>query len=165
MIDGGYGLFDGTLNPSAGSLITATRASTNVLDLLAGRDIGPGAGRNGQGQMLHCQVMAAFDNAATPTLQIQVQAAPNNSGSPGTYYTLIETDVILGSSLIVGARLLRIAWPDIQLNFPAGDGAPPRFLRLNYVVASGPFTVGSVMAWLGGDREERLIYPENYTTA
>lgn len=163
MIDGGYGLFDGSLNPSAGSLITITRASTNVLDLLVGRDIGAGIAYD---QELHVDVMAAFDNGATPTLQIQVQSAPDNgSGAPGSYTTLLETDVIPGSALIVGARIARYPWPVIQRNYPAGDTSPPRFLRLNYVVASGPFTVGSVMAYLNVDREERLIYPENYKTA
>jgi hypothetical protein len=167
MLDGGWGIFSGALaSPPTGQTITTTAVSTNVMDLMVGRDIGPGAGFNGQGQMLHAVVINAFDNGATPTLQIQIQAAPDNgSGAPGTYSTLLETDAISGSSLIAGARLLRTPWPDIQLNFPAGDIHPPRFLRLNYIVGSGPFTVGTLLAYLADEREERLIYPANFTTA
>jgi len=157
-------IFSGSA-PATGQAITATAVSTNVLDLLAGRDIGAG-NNNGMGQQLHCQVITAFDNGATPTLQIAVQAAPDNgSGSPGTYYDLLFSPVLTGAQLIVGARVFRVAWPDIQLKFPAGDTNPMRFLRLNYTVASGPFTTGSILAYLAAEREERLIYPNNYTSA
>lgn len=160
MIDAN-GLFDGTFNPPAGTALTVTRASTNVIDLLAGRDVGAGIAYD---QEIHVDVMQNFTGAGT--LQVQVQEAPDAGGGvPGTYYTIAETDNIALANLTVGARIARYAWPVIQQNYPAGDANPPRYLRLNYVVTGGPFTGGSLMAYLNADREERLIYRANYTVA
>jgi hypothetical protein len=160
MIDGNL-VFDGTLIPPVGAPLTVSRASTNVLDLLAGRDIGAGIAYD---QEIHVDVLVPFAGAGT--LQIQVQEAPDaGNNTPGTYYTIAETDAIPLASLVVGARIARYAWPVIQANYPAGDAAPPRYARLNYVVAGGPFTGGTLLAYLNADREERLIYRANFVVA
>lgn len=158
-------IFDGSVVPSTGAALTTSRASTNVLDMLAGRDVGAGIAQDLE---LHVDVMQAFTAAGGATLQIQVQEAPETSlgsGVPGTYYTIAETDALPVASLIVGARVARYSWPVIQLNYPAGDASPPRFLRLNYIVSTGPFTAGTLLAYLSADREEYLNYRANYVVA
>jgi hypothetical protein len=162
MIDANL-IFDGTLNPAAGVAITTSRASTNVLDLLAGRDIGAGLAYD---QEIRVDVMQNFAGVGA-SLQVQVQEAPDNgAGAPGTYYTIAETDAIVTASLLaLGRPIARYSWPVIQANYPAGDAAPPRFLRLNYVVAAGPFTGGSVLAYLNADRDSRVIYKANFVVA
>jgi hypothetical protein len=156
-------IFDGTLNPVAGIPLTAARASTNVIDLLAGRDIGAGLAYD---QEIRVNVMQNFAGAGA-TLQVQVQEAPDNgAGLPGTYYTIAETDAVPTATLIVGNRpIARYSWPVIQANYPPGDANPPRFLRLNYLVAGGPFTAGTILAYLNVDREARNTYKANYTVA
>lgn len=162
MIDGGWGIFDGTLNPSAGVAITSTAVSTNVLDLMVGTDIGAGLAYD---QELHVDVMVSL-TGNTGTLQVQLQAAPDNgSGAPGAYANLLLSPVYTIAQLTAGSRIVRYPWPVIQQAFGNSDVNPPRFLRLNYVVGSGPFTAGSVLSYLNVDREERLIYPQNYVTA
>lgn len=158
-------IFDGTLVPSTGAALTTARASTNVLDMLAGRDVGAGIANDLE---IHVDILQTFTAAGGATLNIQVQEAPETfvgSGIPGTYYTIAQTDAVAVANMVAGARICRYAWPVIQQSFPAGDAAPPRYLRLNYVVTTGPFTAGTILAYLSGDREEYLNYRANFTPA
>jgi hypothetical protein len=161
MLDGGYGIFDGTLNPSAGAALTVSRVSTNVLDLMVGRDIGAGLAYD---QELHMDVMAAFTAAGAATLQASIQG----SGDNVTFFDLLFSPVYAVANLVVGSRIFGFAVPIAQLNMPGLPPAQPtlpRYLRLSYVVSTGPFTAGSILAYLNVDREERLIYPKNYNAA
>lgn len=74
------------------------------------------------------------------TVTFSVAAAPDNgSYSPGTYYTLFQSDAYVGTNLVAGTVLL-FPLPPI----PEGLGtakALPRFYKCTYTVAS---TVGAL---------------------
>src|SRR4051812_33589370 len=88
---------------ATGTAITVTAVSTNVLDLHGaslipapsatvkpGRDIGAASGYS-QPRLL-VQATEAFAAVGAATLQVQVQAAPDNgAGAEGAYATYVET--------------------------------------------------------------------------
>lgn len=164
-------IFDGTLpttgvgSPVTGVAITAsatTQASTNVIDLLAARDLGADEPLG-----LHVFVTttnASTTNSATLTIDFQVSSA-----AAGTYYSLLTTPLYAASQLIAGAPLFRYALPLNQLqNAVAGVlNAPGRYLRLLYTVGTGVFTNLSVFSYISPrqDRQEFTVYKNNYTVA
>lgn len=160
-------MMDKQLQFSNGQAITATAASTNILDLLTsdldtttfnnapsstfgnatyfGQDLGLG---NGVGSP-HVVVMSGAAAFLTLTsLNIQFQGAPNNataqaSGNTSdlTFVTYIETGTI-GVALLTASKMIAdFAWPKRQI-----AAALPRFVRLNYVVAGSNATAGSLYA-------------------
>ena len=224
MLIDSYLLFD----PS-GSAITTTRVSTNVLDMLANRDLGGGYSKMG----VLATITAAFTaSAQNATLNVQLQGAPDNgSGSPGVYTTLAESSPIPIGQLVAGNKIAQFDLASVANN-PVGQASTtgtftsgassmtvasatgiqagmyingtgitpgtqvassytlgsttvpltavttaavtagavafssaipaPRFYQLNYVVANGPFTAGSVMAALVGDRDETVYYKSGF---
>jgi hypothetical protein len=158
-------IFDGTpasgQTPSAGVAITATRVSTNVLDLLTGRDIG-----SANPLAIHVDVLTTFTAAGAATLQIDYEVCDTVGG---TYLSILSSPIIPVAQLVAGTSIFRYPVPVNQvLNAAAGVlKTPGRFVRLNYVVATGPFTAGSVMAYLNPllDRDQYVSYPANYTAA
>lgn len=169
-------MLDNLLTFSNAQALTATAVSTNIVDLLAARDLGV----SGEGPPL--KVLITSDNAfASATnaglLQIQVQGAPDNgSGSPGTYYTMAETDALTVTQLNSGfnsaaAGTANAGTELFPINLPAipPGKAKPRFLRINYVVTVENFTAGHiVIATLAIGREQDPIaaaYPSGFTVA
>lgn len=150
MIDANL-IFDGTL-PNTGVAITATAASTNVLDFLVARDIS-----NADPDLeVRVEVMAAFTAAGAATLQIALQGSADNA----TFYDLILSPVMTKANLIVGAKVFRTKIPYDNLNNTAI--VPARYYRLNYTVATGPFTAGTVFSYLSADRPNTPVYPRNF---
>lgn len=161
----------------AGTLITVTAPSTNVLDLhgatllpafsatvLPGRDMGIGAS-GGVVPRLMIVTQAAFTAAGAATLNLQFQGAPDNgAGVPGAYVTYAETGVIAKATLVNGVRIFDIDWPRV-LTTPVAPANLPRFVRLNYVVATGPFQTGSVQAEVVLGRDDQMNYPAGATVA
>lgn len=151
-------IFDGTLNPTAGVAVTTTRVSTNVLDLLTGRDLGAGNIIE-----LHCQVLVAF--AACTSMQVSLEVCDTVGGS---YLAILFSPVIPVAQLIVGAPIFRYQLPVNQaLNSTAGVlKTPGRYLRLRYTVV-GTDSTGTVFSYMNAapDRQVYFSYPENYTTA
>lgn len=145
-------VFDGT-PPNTGVAITASAASTNVLDMLSLRDIGVGDDLE-----LHVQVLQAFTAAGAATLQIAIQGSQDNA----TFYDLALSPVIAKAGLVVGAKVFAYKMPKDQLNNT--NALPSRYYRLNYTVATGPFTAGTVFSYMtgGGDRPALTIYGPNY---
>lgn len=140
-------IIDGLLQfDPALSAITVTRASTNVIDLLNARDIAPGS----PAMYAYIGVNAAFTAAGAGTLTIQFQGSPDNI----TYTTYAETRALSIADLTAVARVMVLGWP----HRPNAD-ALPRYLRLNYVVATGPFTAGSINAQLVLDAQQATQYP------
>lgn len=153
-------IYDGTLTTSGvtGVAITTTRVSTNVLDMLTGRDIG-----NGDALYLNVIATAAFTTADAATLTIQYEVCDTDNG---TYLPLIRTPIYAASNLTLGQRLASYVIPPNQLN-NATNGVlkvPGRYTRLTYTVGTGTFSAGSVAAYLTArpDRNCLYIYPKNY---
>jgi hypothetical protein len=164
---------------SSAQAITVTAPSTFVIDLagqgvgvadpnifgqgggatIFGEDIGIGDGMSPPN--LLCVVTTAFTAAGAGTLQVQLQAAPDtgaNTGTPGTWSTLVQTDAIALASLTKGQKIAEFTVPP---NYP-GLTTKPRFLRVNYVVATGPMTAGAVTASIITGRDDQPAYPAGF---
>jgi len=139
----------------SGTAITVTADSTNILDMGAERDMGPGSKLRA-----FIAIQTTFTAAGAATLQVQLMGAPNNGGVPGAFAILSQTDAIGKANLTIGETI------DMPLPaMPPQMGAlhPPRFYKLHYIVGTGPMTAGSVEAWLtGGEVDENFAYPNNY---
>lgn len=148
-------IIDGLLQfDPALSAITVTRVSTNVIDLLDKRDIGDGASPP---MLCTIGVNAAFTAAGAGTLQVQAQGSIDNS----TYFTYLETVAFSIAELTPVGRLITFAWPAVPVGtaaITAVSGALPRYLRLNYIVATGPMTAGSINAQLVLDAQSTRQY-------
>ena len=117
-----------------GTAVTVTTPSTNTIDALAFRDLGVG-GSPGMEPNIVVTVGAAFAAAGAATLQVQLQASVDNIN----WTVENQTDAIPKANLPAGQ----------VIRFPLGSQQPqsagiPRYYRLNYVVANGPFTSGSI---------------------
>lgn len=120
-------IFDSTLKFSSSQAVTATAASSNVVDLgVSGRDLGIG-----EAVPLRIQVADAF--AGLTSLKVSVQT----SDAEGSGYTdVISTAEIPADELSVGYVFNINSVP---------KGVLGRYVRLNYTVA-GTGTAGSIDA-------------------
>lgn len=175
---------DGQLNFSTAQAITATAASTNVIDLAGlgsgtaltniignataatwGMDIGLGD-TMGQPKIL-CTVVVGATGGTSLNVQFQ-GAADNGSGSPSaTWTTYAESGVIVEASLTTpGAQIWKIDVPEVIPDIPGVAMVLPRFLRLNYV-AVGPLVALTVNADIIRDRQDWIAgrYASNFVVA
>ena len=139
-------IIDKYLQFDSAAAITATQASTNVVDLSSSRDIGIG-----EPLQLVCTIVTSFAAAGLATLQVQLQTSSDNA----TWVTLVESDLLAVANLTAGSEVLRT---------PLALGVQ-RYLRLNYVVATGPMTAGAVTAELVIDRQAVAAYPSGFNAA
>lgn len=133
-----------------GTAITATADSTNVIDLSQNRDIGIG---DSKAIDILFDVTTTFLSAGATTLTITVQTSTDNS----SYTTLVSTPAIAKASLVAGGEQMLIT-------VPAGV---KRYLKLNYAVATGPFTAGAIYAGLNVERQANqgaFLYPSGFST-
>lgn len=140
MIIDGANLFD------TAAALTATRVSTNVIDLGIARDLGIGDNR----LKLFAMLTSALLSGGASTLNVQIQGSTDNS----TYTTMAETGAIAKAQLIAGVRLF-----DTSIPRPVPGQARPRYLQLRYEVAVSDFTAGAVTAALVFDRDDNVYYP------
>lgn len=165
-------IFDNNLIFSNNQAVTVTAASTNNIDLQGGLAINKGVasvwGEDiGRGDGVAIPKIGAFATTAftaggAATLQVQLQyAIDDGTGNPGTWNTAMESAAIAVASLVAGSKIAAFDWPQIQLNAEV----LPRFLRLNYVVATGPMLTGKIFAGLILQRSDNNIglYPEGFT--
>lgn len=150
------GVGSGTVPP----MITGINASTGAA-VPIGFDIGAGDGF--AIPEVFWNVPTAFTSAASATLQIALQAAPDNgSGSAGTYVTIIETEALTPAQLAVNTQG-QFQVPPVGANWTAE--AMPRFYRLNFVVATSTFSAGAITASLVLNPSQAAKtgrYPSNY---
>jgi hypothetical protein len=170
MLDG-LGLFTGT-TASPKQSITATAASTNIIDTLNPRDLS----MHGAGPPLKllCFSDGLFASAdGTATLQIKIQGAqetvPGNA-TPGTYYDILLSPVLTITDLNLdagGSCVFETDWAPVLAN--SGLLMPfPRFYRLDFVAGTENFTAGSIQAWLAIQDQQTLPrgnYPSGFTVA
>jgi hypothetical protein len=140
---------DGLLLFDTAAAITATAASTNVLDLLNARDMGVG---DDPALDVVVIVTSALLSAGASTLQVQFQGSTDNT----TWTTYGQTDAIPKANLAQGAKISF----DVPRMPPHAAGRP-RYLRLNYVVATGPFTGGNVTSFIVLDDQLNAGSPQS----
>lgn len=121
----------------SGTAITVTAASTNVVDGQQARDMGVGDAYERMSVVI--TVGVTFTAAGAATLTVQLQGSTDNAA----WTTLIQTDAIPKANLTAGQRIIIPMAPQYAAPHIAGR---PRYYRLNYVVATGPFTAGQVEA-------------------
>ena len=174
---------DNLIQLSTAQAITSTAASTNLYDVtgagsgnasgmiggvtssgnaLIGFDIGAGDGMSIP--TMFFDVSTAFVSAGGATLQLQIQAAPDNgtNNSPGTYVTIAESDIITAAQLTAGATF---SYPIPAVPKSIFGEAMPRFYRVNYVVATSTFSAGAINANIVLDPSNVTKiqnYPANY---
>ncbi len=111
------------------------------------------------------EIPTAFVSAGGATLQIQLQAAPDNgSGSAGTYQTLVQTSTYTAGQLSANT-IGQFQVPPVQPNW-IGE-AMPRFYRLNFVVGTSTFSAGAITAYLNLNPSQATKianYPGNYVS-
>lgn len=131
-------IFDTTLLLSDAQAITASAASTNVIDLGAtGTVYGAAAALTrddgkGMNLKLHAQVVEAFATLTSLTIGVQVDTA-DSFGSPKT----IVSQTIALADLVAGKTVSIMTVP---------PGADERYLRLYYTVAGSNATAGKITA-------------------
>lgn len=138
-------IIDNLLLFSSAQAITATAASTNVLDMLNARDMGAAD----PDIQVAIYVITAFATTNAGTLTIQVQGSTDNV----TFTTYAESRAYTSGDMAAGNKLL-----PIELPARSSADALPRYYRLNYVVANA-FTGGAVSAMLVLDRQGDYAYP------
>jgi hypothetical protein len=133
---------------SSAQAITAigSTVSTDVIDLNNFRDLSIG---DPHVDVL-CRVTTLFTSGGAATLQAQVQGSTDNA----TFFTMAESIAYALAALTAGADLLRFSLPG-----PAAGQAMPRYLRMNYVIATAVMTGGAVESRLILDRHRVFAYP------
>lgn len=147
-------VFDGGgTTPAA---ITTSRASTNVIDLGDPREMAIG-------ERLAITVIGngLFAAAGAATLAIDVQGSVDNSAWT-TYASELAMSIATLNSRVIGGQPYMLAF---TLPTRQPGAARPRYLRLNYTVATGPFTAGAVHAFLNLGVDQQEAYPSGFSTA
>lgn len=148
-------LLDNNLLLDSAHAITATAASTNVVDLVNARDIGAGPDY-GAVPKLMVLVTTSFASTNAGTLTVQFQGSTDNT----TWSTYAATRAMTAGELVAGNRLF-----DIDVPRPGPGDALPRYLRLNHVVANA-FTGGAVTSAIVLGRQDSVpAYPAGVTVA
>lgn len=137
-------ILDKLLMFSEAQAVTASAASTDVIDLgpIDGtrRDIGVGYPLE-----LFVNVNTTAAAAGAATVNIQLQTSPDNS----TWTTLTSSGDLALSALTSGKRVM-------SQKVPQGV---QRYLRINYVVGTGPLTAGAFTAGINLDVDNNSPYP------
>jgi len=174
---------DNLVQFSTAQAITVTAASASIYDVtgagsgnapnmiggvtssgnaLIGFDIGAGDGI--AIPEVYWNVGTTFTAGGAATLTIALQAAVDNgSNAPGTWVTIVQTGAIPVANLTAGTSG-QFQVPEISPDMGFGE-VMPRFYRLNYTVATGPFTAGALTSNLVLNPSQATKiqnYPSNY---
>lgn len=126
--------------------VTTTANSTNVIDLVAKRDLGRGDPID-FGVIINQTFTAG--GSATLTAAIVTADTADLATNPTV---LAQTDAIPVAQLTAGTQLLRTSVPISRNN-------PQRYLGVVYTVATGPMTAGKVTSGLWLDQQAFNAYP------
>lgn len=138
---------DGLLLFDTALALTATQTSTNVVDLVNARDLGVG---DDPALDVVVQVQTALLSAGATTLTVYIEGSTDNT----TYTVYARTDAIPKASLVAGAKI------SIDLpRMPPQAAGRPRYLRMNYIVTTGPFTGGTLTAFIVVDDQQGVGSP------
>ena len=136
-------ILDKLLMFSEAQAVTASAASTDVIDLIpidgTRRDIGVGYPLE-----FWANVNTTATAAGAATLNVQLQTSPDNS----TWTTLYDSGTLALAALTAGKRLF-------SAKVPAGV---QRYLRVNYVVGTGPLTAGAFTSGINLDVDNNTPY-------
>jgi len=133
----------------AGSAVTVTRVSTNVLDMSVARDMGIGDGY--PEPTITVVTDGLFAAAGAGTLTMSIQGSADNV----TWY-----DIALSPAYSIAQLNTQLVF---KLKLPgAAPNVTPRYYRMNYTVGTGPFTAGSLQSYLNIGRDDLINYPKNY---
>ncbi|WP_427022826.1 Bbp16 family capsid cement protein [Enterobacter kobei] len=136
-------ILDKLLMFSEAQAVTAGGASTDVIDLApidgTRRDIGVGYPLE-----FWANVNTTATAAGAATLNVQLQTSPDNS----TWTTLYDSGTLALAALTAGKRLF-------SAKVPAGV---QRYLRVNYVVGTGPLTAGAFTSGINLDVDNNTPY-------
>ncbi|WP_417825325.1 Bbp16 family capsid cement protein [Thalassospira povalilytica] len=126
-------LFDAENLFSDAQAVTATAASTNVIDLgSAGDDYGPG-----NPVPLLIQVVETFTAGGSATLTIALQLDSTETFTPDKSIPIASAVPV--ADLVAGKRF---HWNYLP------EGVDLQYARLHYTVATGPMTAGKITAGL-----------------
>lgn len=141
-------ILDKLLMFSESQAVTTTAASTDVIDL------GPIKGTKrdiGVGEPIEFWVISntTATAAGAATLNVQLQTSADNV----TWVTLYDSGPQALAALAVGKRILSTKVPQGVL----------KYLRVNYVVGTGPLTAGAFTAGMNLDVDANYHYPTAFT--
>ena len=141
-------IIDKLLMFSESQAVTATAASTDVIDLgpIKGtkRDIGVG-----EPLEFWTNVNTTAAAAGAATVNVQLQTSPDNA----TWTTIYDSGALALASLVAGKRVLSTKVPQGVL----------KYLRVNYVVGTGPLTAGAFTSGINLDVDANYSYPSGFT--
>ena len=139
-------ILDGLLTVDNQSALTTSRASTDTIDLTVARDL------NGLEGGL--ELLFAFNTlptaAGAATVTVEAQTSPDNA----TWTTASSSGAVP-----IAQFTARRPGGGIRLAFPA---AVARYVRLNYVIGTGPLTAGTITASFVLQRDNSVYYARNY---
>jgi hypothetical protein len=127
--------------------ITASAASTNLVDHEISRDLG-----TGQDVYLVAVVDVAFTDAGSDST-VQVDLQSDNDVAFGSVDNT-QTIGTFAATSAVGTTLIAKLQP---------GQVDSRYTRINYTVANGNLTTGSITAFLTTDVQNYTAYADNYT--
>lgn len=128
--------------------VTATAASTDIIDLGATRDLGNGEPLE---LVILCTETAVSGGSSTVTFDLQT----DDNSSFSSAATIASSGAIAKASITAGTELLRVKVP---LNVE-------RYLRIYYTVATADLTSGKFTAFLAHDRQANRAYASGFTVS
>lgn len=139
-------IIDKLLLMSNNQALTASAASTDVIDLAVARDLGIGM----PDIELLCKVGdSALLSGGSTTLNVALESSTDNS----TYTVLATSSAVAKANLTTGATIWRISLPGLN-----GGQSLGRYIRTYYTVNVSNFTAGTVYSALILNRQENRAY-------
>ena len=129
--------------------LTATRASTDSLDLVNARDLGFSYGTEPE-LIIRTLVTTALVSGGSSTLTLSFQGSTDGN----TWTTYVSSPAIAKADLVAGYRY-DMAWaPRLS------GGAMPQYIRMYYTVGTTDFTAGALSSFVVLGVQNNHAYPQ-----